>query len=75
MFIYNLHYDPMVKLLYDIWGRYLNTEAAPAVPPLASGQPVPVTAPTQPAAPVEEPTAFVLAKVSAAAASRAPGDV
>jgi hypothetical protein len=23
-FIYNMYYDPMVKLIYDIWGRYLN---------------------------------------------------
>ena len=75
VFIYNLYYDPMVKLLYDIWGRYLNAEVAPGVPPLAAGQPASVTAPTQPAAPVEEPTAIVLAKDSAAAASAAPGDV
>jgi hypothetical protein len=75
VFIYNLHYDPMVKLLYDIWGRYLNAELAPRVPPLDAGQPASVTAPTQPAAPVEEPTAIVLAKVSAAAASPAPSDV
>lgn len=23
-FIYNMYYDPMVKLIYEIWGRYLN---------------------------------------------------
>ena len=23
-FIYNMYYDPMVKFIYDIWGRYLN---------------------------------------------------
>ena len=70
MFIYNLYYDPMVKLLYDIWGRYLNAEVAPEVPPLAAGQPVSVTAPAQPVA-----AAIVLAKDSAAAASSASGDV
>jgi hypothetical protein len=56
VFIYNLYYDPMVKLLYDIWGRYLNAEVAPTVPPLDIGKPASVTAPTQPAAPVELPT-------------------
>jgi hypothetical protein len=25
-FIYNLYYDPLVKLLYDMWGRYLNAD-------------------------------------------------
>lgn len=23
-FIYNMYYDPMVRFIYDIWGRYLN---------------------------------------------------
>src|SRR5205823_10519177 len=26
-FIYNMYYDPLVRLLYDVWGRYLNPEA------------------------------------------------
>jgi hypothetical protein len=26
-FMYNLYYDPLVKLLYDMWGRYLNADA------------------------------------------------
>lgn len=26
-FIYNLYYDPLVKLLYSIWGRYLDPDA------------------------------------------------
>jgi hypothetical protein len=72
-FIYNLYYDPMVKLLYDIWGRYLNTGAAPIVPPLA-GQSASVTAPTQPATPIDESIATVLAKTSAAAASPPSAD-
>ena len=38
VFIYNLYYDPMVKLLYDIWGRYLNAEVAPTAPPLVMGK-------------------------------------
>ena len=33
-FIYNLYYDPLVKLLYSIWGKYLNPEVTvtPAAP-------------------------------------------
>ena len=27
-FIYNLYYDPLVRLLYDMWGKYLIDEAA-----------------------------------------------
>jgi hypothetical protein len=29
-FIYNLYYDPLVRLLYDTWGRYLNPQAIEA---------------------------------------------
>lgn len=27
-FMYNLYYDPQVRLLFDIWGKYLGAEAA-----------------------------------------------
>ena len=30
-FIYNMYYDPMVKFIYEIWGRYLNRPVAKAV--------------------------------------------
>ena len=37
-FIYNMYYDPMVKFIYEIWGRYLNrpieriSRSAPPLP-------------------------------------------
>jgi len=36
-FIYNMYYDPMVKFIYEIWGRYLNRPVeriSRSVPPL-----------------------------------------
>src|ERR1043165_500393 len=36
-FIYNMYYDPMVKFIYEIWGRYLNSPVgriSPSVSPL-----------------------------------------
>ncbi len=53
-FIYNMYYDPMVKFIYEIWGRYLNrpveriSRSAPPLPaPDGNGakdaQPLPVT--------------------------------
>jgi hypothetical protein len=30
-FIYNMYYDPMVRFIYEIWGRYLNRPVAKAV--------------------------------------------
>ena len=35
-FIYNMYYDPMVKFIYEIWGRYLNRPVAKAVAPRAA---------------------------------------
>ncbi|MBI3694563.1 MAG: hypothetical protein HY238_06950, partial [Acidobacteria bacterium] len=33
-FIYNLDYDPLVRFIYDAWGKYLNTQTeAPAADP------------------------------------------
>ena len=47
-FIYNMYYDPAVRLLYDIWGKYLEVDAEP---PETQGQaPAP-----QPAAPSPQP--------------------
>jgi hypothetical protein len=32
-FLYNLDCDPLVRFIYDIWGRYLNTETPPGRTP------------------------------------------
>jgi hypothetical protein len=36
-FIYNMYYDPVVKLIYEIWGRYLNPPDAPQPTPIGNG--------------------------------------
>ena len=53
-FIYNMYYDPMVKFIYEIWGRYLNrpveriSRSAPPIPAAEGNgskdaKPLPVT--------------------------------
>ena len=38
-FIYNLYYDPLVRLLYDMWGKYLGETAPAEVGTAAAAQP------------------------------------
>jgi hypothetical protein len=47
-FIYNMYYDPMVKLIYEIWGRYLNRPVEQAL--------MGASLPPAPAAPVLKPS-------------------
>ncbi len=37
-FLYNLYYDPLVKLLYTMWGKYLNPDDLDTAPPESGSQ-------------------------------------